>query len=63
MAGLVLPPVSLLFAQTPPPAYQLDRSEEDWSWLRDPARRTDVWDPLKYIRLGRGRDHWYVTLG
>ena len=63
VAGLVLPPVSLLAQTPPPPAYQLDRSEEDWSWLRDPARRTDVWDPLKYIRRGRGRDHWYVTLG
>jgi hypothetical protein len=44
------------------PAYfPIDRSEEDWSALRDPALRTDPWDRLKYIPLRNDPD-WYVTL-
>lgn len=35
------------------PQYSLDRSEEDWRFLRDPSRRGDPWDPVKYIPLGR----------
>ena len=38
----------------------MDRSEEDWSFLRDAALQADFWDPLKYVPLGR-RD-WYLTL-
>jgi hypothetical protein len=57
------------FAQSQPPSqasapqrpsYSLDRSEEDWSFLRDPSQRKDLWDPLKYIPLGR--DGWYLTV-
>ena len=44
------------------PAYvPLDRSEEDWSFLKDPELRTDPWDPLKYIAL-RNAPGWYLTL-
>lgn len=43
------------------PVYSLDRSEEAWGLLRDPALRVDPWDPLKYVPLGR--DGWYLTLG
>ena len=39
----------------------LDRSEEDWSFLKDPELRTDPWDPLKYITL-RNAPGWYLTL-
>jgi hypothetical protein len=39
----------------------LDRSEEDWSFLKDPELRTDPWDPLKYIAL-RNASGWYLTL-
>jgi hypothetical protein len=39
----------------------LDRSEEDWSFLKDPELRTDPWDPLKYIAL-RDAPGWYLTL-
>ncbi len=57
---------SVCFAQPalPPekrPAYSLDRSDEDWGLLRDLALRTDPWDRLKYLPLGR--DGWYLTLG
>lgn len=37
-------------APAPPPYKQL-RYEEDWSYLRDPAQRTDPWDRIKYILL------------
>jgi hypothetical protein len=48
------------------PAYSLLRENEDWSVLRDTSRRRslsdhDIWDPLKYIRLGS--DDWYLTIG
>src|SRR5919206_487018 len=53
-------------AQTPahptPPPYQSLRFEEDYSFLRDPAQRTDLWDPLKYLAL-RDTEAWYVSLG
>lgn len=38
------------------------RYDEDWTFLRDPACRTDLWDPLKYIPLSR-RLEVYLTLG
>ena len=65
VVGAVSP---LLHAQaTPPPApprpaYQNLRFDEDWSFLRDPSRRSDFWDPIKYVRLG-GNDTWYVSFG
>src|SRR5260370_12969612 len=39
----------------------LDRSEEDWSFLKDPELRADPWDPLKYVAL-RNAPGWYLTL-
>jgi hypothetical protein len=38
-------------------------SDEDWSFLRDPALRQDYWDPIKYIRLRDHRDDWYLSMG
>jgi hypothetical protein len=50
-----------------PPApnrnYQLLRENEDWSFLRDANLRSDFWDPIKYIRLHRDRDDWYMSVG
>jgi len=46
----------------PPPAYKLLRYEEDYSFLKDPARRTDFWDPIKYIPFW-GWDDWYLSFG
>ena len=34
-----------------PPPYRLNRADEDYRYLRDPARRTDFWDPVKYVPL------------
>ena len=54
------------YAHTPPPAepppYQPLRFNEDYRYLRDPARRTDVWDSIKYVPL-RGNGEWYLSLG
>jgi Alginate export len=36
--------------------------DSNWSFLADPAARTDFWDPLKYIPLGSGADS-FLTLG
>jgi len=39
----------------------MDRSEENWSFLQGSSLRSDFWDPIKYIRLGR--EGWYLSLG
>jgi len=40
--------------------YLPNTADEDWSFLSEHSRRSDFWDPLKYISLGReGR---YLTL-
>jgi len=31
------------------PGYATLRSDEDWSWLANPGRRTDPLDPLKFV--------------
>ncbi|HTP66240.1 MAG TPA: alginate export family protein, partial [Geobacteraceae bacterium] len=45
-----------------PPPYKLNRADEDYRYLRDPARRTDFWDPLKYVPLNEAGS-WYLSLG
>lgn len=49
--------------QPTPPPYRVAREEEDWGFLRERSRRTDFFDPVKYIRLREGRDDWYLSLG
>lgn len=44
------------------PSYRPQRSEEDWSFLRDASRRRDRWDPIKFIPLGPDGEV-SVTLG
>lgn len=44
------------------PSYESHRFNEDWSPLRDPALRTDPFDPLKWVPLN-GDGSWYLTLG
>ncbi len=44
--------------------YQPLRYNDDFSALADPAKRTDPWDPLKYIPIGTGPfGTTYLTLG
>jgi Alginate export len=45
-----------------PPAYQSLRYEEDYGYLRDPARRSDFWDTVKYLSLNDKGDR-YLSLG
>jgi hypothetical protein len=45
-----------------PPPYKLLRYEEDYSYLNDPSRRTDFWDPIKYIPISNRQD-WYLSFG
>lgn len=42
--------------------FKLLRYEEDFSFLADPAKRTDFFDPIKYIPLF-GREGHYLTFG
>jgi hypothetical protein len=55
-----------LAAVLPWPAYAQERvyrpniAEEDWSFLKDPSKRRDWWDPVKYIPFER--DGWFMTL-
>jgi Alginate export len=45
-----------------PPPYLLERAAEDYGYLRDPARRSDFWDPIKYVPLNADGS-WYLSLG
>ncbi len=44
------------------PAYAPERWDEDWSFLQDPAHRSDPFDPIKYIPLSDDGDIW-LSLG
>ena len=37
-------------------------AEQNWSFLADPTKRTDFFDPVKYISL-RGKPQWYLSFG
>jgi hypothetical protein len=52
-------------AESPAPAhiYHLLREDDDSSFLADPARRQEFWDPIKYIRLRTGRNDWFLSIG
>lgn len=43
--------------------YQILRHQEDWSFLRDPERRIDWLDPIKYIPLGGSPARRYLSIG
>ena len=45
------------------PAIGLNRWQEDWSVLADPALRTEPLDALKYIPLGAGASPAWLSLG
>jgi len=44
------------------PAYQLLRYDEDYSYLKEPSRRTDFWDAIKYVPVSH-REDWYMSFG
>ncbi len=43
--------------------YHLLPEDDDWSFLADPAKRQDFWDPIKYIRLRPDRNDWFLSIG
>lgn len=43
-----------------PPLAPVDQSDENFTFLRNPANRTDLWDPLKYIPLDQSEEN-YLT--
>jgi hypothetical protein len=53
---------SIADSPSPDRSYHLLREDEDWSFLADPKLRQDFWDPIKYIRLRRGRNDWFLTI-
>jgi hypothetical protein len=52
-------------AESPAPAriYHLLREDDDWSFLADPDKRQEFWDPIKYIRLRTGLNDWFLSIG
>lgn len=56
---LALVPASAGAQGAPANPYRPNAADEDWTFLKT-APRTDVWDPLKYIRLGP--EDWSLTL-
>lgn len=44
-----------------PPAFKSLRYDEDYRYLKDPAKRSDLWDPIKYIPFGL--PDWFLSLG
>jgi len=60
-AGASLAQVATPSPTPTPTAYQQQRYDEDWGYLRDPAKQSDPLDRLKYMPLNdRG---WYVSVG
>lgn len=45
------------------PAIEMNRWQEDWSVLANPALRTDVFDPIKYIPLSPWDPKSFISLG
>lgn len=46
---------------SPPYVFKNLRYEENWSYLRDPSKRTTSFDRFKYIPLGK--KDWYLSIG
>jgi hypothetical protein len=49
-------------ASCPRPKFALSRYKEDYAFLKDPACRTEIWDPIKYIPIVPSWDT-YLSLG
>src|SRR5437016_3835821 len=48
---------------TVPRAYKILRWTEDYSYLSDVKKRSDLFDPIKYMPLRANEPDWYLTLG
>ncbi len=50
-----------LAVEAQPSPYKLIRYDENWTFLKDPSKRTDWFDPIKYIPLGNHAG--YLSVG
>jgi hypothetical protein len=55
-------PGSIISGYPIPPGYTLSRYDEDYSYLANPANRTDPLDVIKYIPLFNWGSSYFVTL-
>jgi hypothetical protein len=60
--ALVLICAKTALAQGSEVPYDILPFEEDWSYLKNPALRSDWLDPIKYIATGRSEDQ-YLSIG
>ena len=56
-------PESIISGYPIPPAYTITRYDEDYSYLSNPANRTEPLDAIKYIPLFYWGPSYFVTLG
>ena len=50
------------WAENERPSFNQSRYKEDYSFLKTPTKRTDFFDPIKYIPLNKS-ESFYLTLG
>lgn len=64
VAGLLTFPATLWAdeAAQPDPYPKVLRYEEDYRYLADPTKRSDFWDPIKFIPLTASKES-YLTIG
>ena len=64
IAGLLAFPAASLAdeAAQPTPYPKILRYEEDYRYLADPTKRSDFWDPIKFIPLTPSKES-YLTIG
>jgi len=58
-ALMLLTAAAVAAAQTTDRVYRSNPADEDWSFLKE-APKADIWDPAKYVRLGR--DDRFMTV-
>src|ERR1700723_1749104 len=62
-ADTAIQPESIISGYPIPPAYTLTRYDEDYSYLANPANRTEPLDVIKYIPVFNWGPSCFVTLG
>ena len=62
-AETAVQPRSVISGYPVPPAYTITRYDEDYSYLANPANRTEPLDVIKYIPLFNFGPSYFVTLG
>jgi hypothetical protein len=56
-------PGSIISGYVSPPKYTVSRYDEDYSFLANPANRTEALDSIKYIPLFGREPDYFLTLG